>query len=557
MYVSGRFTTVGGLAHTLFAAVDPTTGALDPNVKATFTDPRSGGSLNIYASDITPDGSKLIAIGNFTRVNGQGRYQIAMLDLTTSPISVANWSTNLYGDGCAGAFQTYMRDIDIAPDGSHFVVATTGAYNTTYLCDTAARWETTATGSALRPTWANYTGGDTLTAVAVTDSAVYIGGHQRWTNNPYAADSVGAGAVPREGLAALDPRSGATLSWNPGRARGVGVYGFHATSTGLWIGSDTDRIAGSQYRGRMAFMPLAGGTTMPAEQVGSLPGTVMSLGLLQGGSGTTLDRTTSRTFTGTSVTGSEVTSEGTSQWRDVRGAFMVDGQLYTGWADGTFRVQAYDGSTFGPTTTIPLALVPGNSASLNRFATEDLPTITGMFYDRATGRLYFTKSGSDRLHHRSFSTESRIVGAQRIDSDLGAAGVTWTGVQSMFLASDHLYTSGATGDLRPPRTGTAQRACPSPGLPQWSAGQGSMVRTGAPETPSCSPGCRHRRRTSPRRLRSPTRAAVAPVSSTAPTVRIRTARWSDARGAGETEAPPGAVQPRRTPSLRAAPIRSL
>ena len=39
LYVSGRFTTVGGQAHTLVAAVDPITGALDPTVKATFADP--------------------------------------------------------------------------------------------------------------------------------------------------------------------------------------------------------------------------------------------------------------------------------------------------------------------------------------------------------------------------------------------------------------------------------------------------------------------------------------------------------------------------------------
>ena len=88
---------------------------------------------------------------------------------------------------------------------------------------------------------------------------------------------------------------------------------------------------------------------------------------------------------------------------------MIDGKLFTGWSDGTFKVQDFNGTTYGTQSTVPLALISGNT-SLNRFATEDLPTVTGMFYDPATGRLYFTKTGSTALHYRSFSSQSRIVG---------------------------------------------------------------------------------------------------------------------------------------------------
>ena len=292
LYLTGRFTTAGSQPRTLLAAVNPVTGALDPDVRADFTEPRRNSFLTIGTADITPDGTRMIVAGNFTKVNGLGRYQIAMLDLTTSPVSVVDWSTNQYGNGCSGSFATYMRDVDFSPDGSYFVMVTTGAYNTTFLCDAAARWETGATGSSLLPTWVNYSGGDTLTAVAATDTAVYVGGHQRWMNNPYAADRVGAGAVSRDGLVALDPRSGATLSWNPGRERGVAVYGLMATDSGLWIGSDTERIANGQYRGRMAFMPLDASATMPPEFTGALPAQVVSLGLMQGGADATLDRTT-------------------------------------------------------------------------------------------------------------------------------------------------------------------------------------------------------------------------------------------------------------------------
>ena len=227
LYVTGRFTTVAGQPRTLLAAVDPVTGANIPDVNITFSEPRGGGSLSVYASDFTPDGNTLIAVGNFTKVAGQTRYQIVKLDLSTGTPALANWNTNRFGNGCSSSFDTYMRDVEFSPDGSYFAVVTTGAYSSQFLCDSASRFDTNSTSMAAEPVWTNYTGGDTLTAVAVTDAAVYIGGHNGWMNNPYAADAVGNGAVTREGLAALDPRSGALLPWAPPRNARLGRLRLH------------------------------------------------------------------------------------------------------------------------------------------------------------------------------------------------------------------------------------------------------------------------------------------------------------------------------------------
>ena len=169
-----------------------------------------------------------------------------------------------------------MRDVAFAPDGSYFVIVTTGAYSAGTLCDTTSRWPTTATGTALQPTWVDYTGGDTLYSVAVTGTAIYVGGHKRWMNNPFAGDRAGPGAVPREGIAALDPVNGLPFSWDPGRDRGVGVFDMVATSAGLWVGSDTDRIGGETHR-KLAFFPTAGGTTCPSTAPYTLPGTLYNV----------------------------------------------------------------------------------------------------------------------------------------------------------------------------------------------------------------------------------------------------------------------------------------
>jgi hypothetical protein len=209
------------------------TGALSADVNLAFTGPRAG-TVNVDKLDITPDGSKLIAIGNWTSVAGLRRDQIVMLDLTTGPVTVSSWTTTRYQQQCAAVFATYMRDVDVSPDGSYFVVATTGAYRAGSLCDTAARWETGATGAGQQPTWVDYSGGDTLYSVAVPGAAVYVGGHQRWMNNSFAGDKAGPGAVAREGIAALDPVNGlpcpgtrdatavwaSSPSWPPPRASG-------------------------------------------------------------------------------------------------------------------------------------------------------------------------------------------------------------------------------------------------------------------------------------------------------------------------------------------------
>ncbi len=147
LYVSGKFTLIKSIARSGLARLDPVTGNVDANFNVPFTNPLKG-SLGVPEIDVTPDGSKLVAIGSFSQVAGQSRVQIAMLDLTTTPVTVSPWATTLFpvfdsagATWCSSSFSTYMRDIDIAPDGSYFVVVTTGAFRANRLCDSVNRFE--------------------------------------------------------------------------------------------------------------------------------------------------------------------------------------------------------------------------------------------------------------------------------------------------------------------------------------------------------------------------------------------------------------------------------
>lgn len=258
LYVAGRFTAVNGAERGGLARLQVKTGRLDKGFEIRPGKPRAG-ALKVLSLALSPGGSKLAIAGTFTEVNGRPRQQIALVDAAADKPRLARWATRAYTDACRPqVFATYLRGIDFAPDGSYFVVVTTGGTaGPRLMCDSAARFETGASGTDVRPTWVNRTGGDSLYEVAVTPAAVYVGGHQRWMDNPHGKDSPGPGAKSRPGIAALDPRTGEATAWNPTRTRGHGVEALAAGKRGLWVGSDTDRL-GREYHGRIGMFPVRG-----------------------------------------------------------------------------------------------------------------------------------------------------------------------------------------------------------------------------------------------------------------------------------------------------------
>lgn len=244
-------------------ALDPTTGADTGAIAITVAGVvNPDDETRVRHIAVSPDGTRLVATGNFTTVNGQSRPRAFMLNLGPTA-TLSTWRSPRFDVNCpaGGSRREWAQGVDFSPDGSYFAMVTTGGPNgTTGLCDAAARFETANVSSTVQPTWINFTGGDTLYSVAATGPAVYVGGHQRWLNNPLGRDSAGPGAVERPGIGAIDPVTGMALPWNPTKSREHGTMVLFATSSGLWVGSDGANFGHEEHAG-IGFAPLNPGPT--------------------------------------------------------------------------------------------------------------------------------------------------------------------------------------------------------------------------------------------------------------------------------------------------------
>ena len=456
LYVAGTFSTVAGKPHAGLASLNPTTGALDPFINVQFAghhnDSGTGaqGWVGPWDIDVTANGATMVVIGNFKTANGLLRDQVALLDLTGSSAKVARWATSRYSPYCYNwAYDSYVRGASFSPDGSYFVINATGGGDGT-LCDATARFETTLGSTNAQPTWVDETGGDTVWGVTVTNTAVYIGGHNRWNNNPLGVDQAQPGAVPRPGLAALDPVSGRPFTWNPGRVPlGVAVFAVHATATGLWIGSNTDWIGNFTYqRPKLAFFPYAGGPKPASTSTAGLPGTAYL-----GGSPTIPgDALTKVSFDGSSATAGPANNQGIDfgNWRS---AFAVGNKVFYGYTDGYLYYRTMTKSTLGPGNKID----PYNDPYWSNVNTGDrgttfrgmvpslygqIPNITGMFY--SAGRLYYTLSGDAHLYSRWFSPDSGILDETTTTS---SSSVDFSLADGMFAVGTTLYYGSRDGSL--------------------------------------------------------------------------------------------------------------
>jgi PKD repeat protein len=133
--------------------------------------------------------------------------------------------------------------------------------------------------------------------------------------------------------------------------------------------------------------------------------------------------------------------DGGHSWSTVRGAFMLNGRLYTAWSDGSLTKQTFDGTTYGAAQAVDTA----DELSVLTEWRGDIASATGMFYD--SGRIYFTRAGSSQLFYRYFTPESDVVGAKRLLASENVAGIDFAKVRGMFGTGTAVFWATPDGAL--------------------------------------------------------------------------------------------------------------
>jgi hypothetical protein len=275
LLVGGSFTSINGSGTNFYASLKPSTGRddgyLNLNVSGHYVYPKVGfNSTHIYNQQLSPDGGHVLVEGVFTSVQGQSRQQIFMLNLGANHGNVSDWNSNEFTQHCATKHPFYIKAAAWSPDQSIVYIATTGfralnstGFPLTGLCDVAAAFPGTRVGG-LSHKWVNYTGCDSLYAAAADDTTFYVGGHERWADNPGACNKAGPGAIPAQGMGGFTP-GGSLLTNSSGtrgryiRARGLGADDMLRTSAGLWIASDNlgnaNQCGGASGHAGICFLP--------------------------------------------------------------------------------------------------------------------------------------------------------------------------------------------------------------------------------------------------------------------------------------------------------------
>ena len=262
LLVGGSFKTINGSTGSTasyLTSLSPTTGKVDGyanNLGISGTYPKN--TTHVFKFFPSPDGTRVAVNGVFTSVLGQQRLQVFVLTLGTSSVSLNAWYAPLLNQTCTGASSGesfYAKGVAWSPDSQFLYLADTG-FKGAPLCDSAVKFSASASSNQTL-LWQNFTGGDSLYAVAAAANDVYVGGHMRWLDNPQGHDSCGPGCSPRAGIGDIDPTSGKATPWNPGKTRGHGVVDLFIDTLGnLWVSSDAappGKCAGAFHPGICMF----------------------------------------------------------------------------------------------------------------------------------------------------------------------------------------------------------------------------------------------------------------------------------------------------------------
>ena len=465
VYVGGQFTTVNGTARVGLAAVNASTGALVTN----FRNDLSGGigisgELKVQALVLSPDDAKLLVVHTARQIAGQDRYGVGMIATATNQL--LPWSTDLWKDNLqfVGGIQRIYAGA-ISPNGDYFVVTSGSGGDRPPINDTAVAFSMDG-GAGMQPRWISRLF-DSVYSVAISQQAVYLGGHFAWMESPTARDpwpglddvgygtgqglsgyGLGDDVVRREHIGAVSPTTGKALEWNPGSNSFEGNKAMLVHPRGLITGGDAT-TQGDLNVGRIAFydfgsVPAAGanettittpieGRVLATEQQSVITGTAtaasgvrqVSLEIIDRNTGRYLqdDRATWGAWNGIDATLASPDATA-STWslpvtftgnRSVRVQARTVGVNRTN--DATKAIKKFE--TFGLADETPDSSVTGPSGvqssltfTVTGTATDDIGVnAVRLVFKDAQGR-YLQDDGSADGAYNSFTVSPDVIGAQ-------------------------------------------------------------------------------------------------------------------------------------------------
>ena len=236
----GLYPSINGASIPRMVSLSPSTGLSDG-----FANLSIAGS-QVYNQQLSHGGTLDLVEGAFTSAGGAARQQMFMLNVGGSKAAVTGWTSPTFNIACTP--QTFWRTPAAwSPDDSTVYVATTGFH------------EPGVSTHGPRPA-----GSPCDTAMADRHAA-YFGGHERYSMNPNACDTLGPGGYNAPGMEGLNPANGALFINSSGsagyysRARGLGADDMLVTSAGLWIASDnldgSDTCGGVSGHAGICFLP--------------------------------------------------------------------------------------------------------------------------------------------------------------------------------------------------------------------------------------------------------------------------------------------------------------
>lgn len=465
VYIGGQFTTINGTARVGLAAVNPTTGA----VVTGFRNDLSGGigvngDLKVQALVLTPDDSKLLVVHTARQIAGQDRYGVGLI--STANNQLLPWSTDLWKDNLqfVGGIQRAVAGA-ISPNGQYFVVTSGSGGDRPPINDTAVAFSLDG-GAGMQPRWVSRLF-DSVYSVAISERAVYLGGHFAWMESPSARDpwpglddvgygtgqglsgyGLGDDVVRRDHIGALSPTDGKAIEWNPGSNSFEGNKAMLVHPRGVITGGDATTQGGYNV-GRIAFYdfasttPTANDTTITSPIAGRVesagePFTItggataasgvrsVSLEVIQSGPRPQYlqDDLTTWSATWNGIDANLATPNATSTtWSlplTVTGNRAITVQARTVGVDRTNdptkAIKKFE--TFGLSDLTPSTSVSGPSGvqssltfTVNGTASDDLGVTNIRFTVRDAAGRYLQEDGSTDGAYNSFSVRPDVIGA--------------------------------------------------------------------------------------------------------------------------------------------------